>query len=48
MPLIDTAIRSAKPKGFSVETEGAAKSIDDLKAAVAAVAPDRLEGFAHR
>lgn len=32
---------------FSVEATGNAGSIDDLKAAVAAVGPDRLEGLAH-
>ncbi|HWA61797.1 MAG TPA: Yip1 family protein [Caulobacteraceae bacterium] len=32
---------------FSVEASGTANSIDDLKAAVAAVGPDRLEGMAH-
>lgn len=32
---------------FSVEASGTASSIDDLKNAVAAVGPDRLEGMAH-
>jgi hypothetical protein len=32
---------------FSVEASGSAASIDDLKSAVAAVGPDRLEGLAH-
>ncbi|MEO8926031.1 MAG: Yip1 family protein [Caulobacteraceae bacterium] len=31
---------------FSIDAEGGAGSIDDLKAAVAAVGPDRLEGLA--
>jgi hypothetical protein len=31
---------------FAVEADGSANSIDDLKAAVAAVGPDRLEGMA--
>lgn len=32
---------------FSVEASGTAGSIDDLKSAVAAVGPDRLEGLVH-
>ena len=32
---------------FTVSAEGSGVTIDDLKAAVAAVGPDRLQGMAH-